>query len=59
MKSNKSFLKRFRITRGGKLMARATGQNHFRAKKSGADRMSRRRSSTFALDAKTVGQYAN
>ncbi|MDP3735178.1 MAG: hypothetical protein Q8R39_01990 [bacterium] len=59
MKSNKSFLKRLRVTPRGKLIARAPGQNHFNAKQSGAARMSKRRSVPFALDAKTVGRYMN
>ena len=35
MKTRKSLKKRFKITRSGKVLRRATGQNHFRAKKSG------------------------
>jgi large subunit ribosomal protein L35 len=35
MKTRKSILKRFKITRTGKVLRRVTGQNHFRAKKSG------------------------
>jgi len=35
MKTKKSFLKRFKITRTGKILRRATGQNHFRAKQTG------------------------
>lgn len=31
----KSILKRFKITKGGKVLRRKTGQNHFRAKKRG------------------------
>jgi len=31
----KSLKKRFKITKTGKVLRRATGQNHFRAKKSG------------------------
>ncbi len=59
MKSNKSFLKRLRVTPRGKLVARPPGQNHFRAKQSGTARMAKRRSVPFALDAKTVGRYVN
>ena len=59
MKSNKSFLKRLRVTPHGKLIARMPGQNHFNAKQSGAARMAKRRSVSFALRAKTVGQYVN
>ena len=43
MKTNKSFAKRLRVTKNGKVLARAPGQNHFNAKESGAGRMRRRR----------------
>jgi ribosomal protein L35 len=42
MKTNKSYLKRIRVTRKGKLMARKPGQDHFNAKQSGAERRSKR-----------------
>ncbi|OGG44430.1 hypothetical protein A2841_00455 [Candidatus Kaiserbacteria bacterium RIFCSPHIGHO2_01_FULL_48_10] len=32
MKSNKSYLKRFRVTRNGKIVARKGGQDHFNAR---------------------------
>lgn len=35
MKTRKSLKKRFKITRTGKVLRRSTGQDHFRAKKSG------------------------
>lgn len=35
MKTRKSIKKRFKITKTGKVMRRAIGQDHFRAKKSG------------------------
>ena len=35
MKTRKSVSKRFKITKTGKVLRRATGQNHFRSKKSG------------------------
>jgi large subunit ribosomal protein L35 len=35
MKSRKSIQKRFKITRNGKILRRAIGQDHFRAKKTG------------------------
>ncbi|MBX4211117.1 50S ribosomal protein L35, partial [Candidatus Parcubacteria bacterium] len=34
MKTNKSFSKRLRVTRNGKIVARKPGQNHFNAKES-------------------------
>lgn len=44
MKTNKSFSKRLKITRKGKIVARKPGQNHFNAKDSRAGRMDTRRS---------------
>ena len=35
MKVRKSVLKRFKITKTGKILRRATGLDHYRAKKSG------------------------
>jgi len=35
LKTRKSILKRFKITRTGKVLRRATGLDHYRAKKSG------------------------
>ncbi|OGG74069.1 hypothetical protein A3A40_02745 [Candidatus Kaiserbacteria bacterium RIFCSPLOWO2_01_FULL_54_20] len=43
MKTNKSFAKRMRVTRKGKIVARVPGHNHFNAKESGVGRMRRRR----------------
>ncbi len=34
MKTNKSFAKRLKVTKNGKILSRATGQNHFNAKES-------------------------
>ncbi|MBI4093954.1 50S ribosomal protein L35 [Candidatus Kaiserbacteria bacterium] len=44
MKTNKSFTKRVRVTRRGKIIARVPGHNHFNAKESGTGRQRRRRS---------------
>lgn len=35
MKTRKSITKRFKITKNGKVMRRAVGQDHLRSKKSG------------------------
>lgn len=35
MKTRKSIKKRFKITKTGKILRRAIGQDHYRAKKSG------------------------
>ncbi|MBU3964244.1 50S ribosomal protein L35 [Patescibacteria group bacterium] len=34
-KTRKSLTKRFKLTKSGKILRKATGQNHFRSKKSG------------------------
>ena len=34
IKTNKSYLKRFKVTRNGKILSRKAGQNHFNAKES-------------------------
>lgn len=35
MKTRKSIIKRFKITKTGKILRRVAGQDHYRAKKSG------------------------
>jgi len=42
-KIRKSILKRFKITKTGKILRRKTGQDHFRAKKSGKEIRERRK----------------
>jgi len=34
-KTKKALVKRFKITKNGKILRRATGQNHYRSKKTG------------------------
>jgi ribosomal protein L35 len=53
MKTNKSYTKRLRVTRNGKIIARAKGQNHFNAKSSGSERAAKRRAVSLSLS-KTV-----
>lgn len=38
MKTKKALLKRFKITKTGKILRRMSGQNHYRAKKTGERR---------------------
>jgi len=47
MKSNKSYKKRLRVTKKGKIVARAPGHNHFNAKRSGNERQRRHRAMGF------------
>ena len=57
MKTNKSYSKRIRVTKNGKLVARAKGQNHFNAKQSGSKRSGKRRSVTLTLTAKVRARF--
>lgn len=52
MKTNKSFAKRLRVTRKGKVIARVPGHNHFNAKRSGSEKQHKNRADVFhaALD---------
>lgn len=43
MKTNKSFTKRLRVSKNGKIIARVPGQNHFNAKEGRRRQMQRRR----------------
>ncbi len=49
MKTNKSYTKRIRVTKNGKLIARAKGQNHFNAKERKNTRGAKKRSVSLAL----------
>lgn len=42
MKTNKSFTKRLKVTKNGKILARAKGQNHFNAKESRRDQLKKK-----------------
>lgn len=44
MKTNKSFSKRLKVTRQGKIVARKPGQNHFNAKEKRSTQMNGNRS---------------
>jgi ribosomal protein L35 len=52
MKTNKSYTKRLRVTKNGKIVARRAGQNHFNAKESGRGRQNRRKAMPILMSAK-------
>jgi ribosomal protein L35 len=56
-KTNKSYSKRIRVTRNGKLVVRAKGQNHFNAKQSGNKRRAKRASISLALSKKVRANF--
>ena len=49
MKTNKSYTKRLRLTKKGKIVSRASGQNHFNAKRSGAETMRHKRAGNMQM----------
>ena len=49
MKTNKSFSKRMRVTKNGKIVIRAKGQNHFNARSSGSETMRKHRLNTIKM----------
>lgn len=44
MKTNKSFAKRLKLTKSGKILSRATGQNHFNSKESRRSQLTKKNS---------------
>jgi len=57
IKTNKSFSKRIRVTRTGKLLARKAGQNHFNAKESRRTKTTKRRSVIFTMSKKARSRF--
>lgn len=57
MKTNKSYTKRLRVTRKGKIIARKPGQNHFNAKESAKKGLNKRRPTTFSMSAKSRARF--
>ncbi|HEY4498697.1 MAG TPA: 50S ribosomal protein L35 [Candidatus Paceibacterota bacterium] len=57
MKTNKSFMKRLRITKNGKIMARGQGQNHFNAKERGRRQLAKKRTTNFVISNKAASRF--
>ncbi|HVV15124.1 MAG TPA: 50S ribosomal protein L35 [Candidatus Paceibacterota bacterium] len=57
MKTNKSFTKRLKITRTGKIIARKPGQDHFNAKERRSTQMDGNRSQALSLTPKVSQRY--
>lgn len=57
MKTNKSYTKRLRVTKNGKVIARHPGQNHFNAKKSSKNRLHKHRLEQFVLKPKNRDRF--
>jgi len=57
MKTNKSYTKRLRVTKNGKIIARKPGQNHFNAKESGKTTRAKRRPVTISMSNKNRARF--
>jgi len=56
-KTNKSFQKRFKITKNGKVLARKAGQNHFNAKESGSKTLGKKGLTPFNITTKNLSRF--
>ncbi|MBP9821602.1 MAG: 50S ribosomal protein L35 [Candidatus Pacebacteria bacterium] len=57
MKTNKSFSKRLKITKNGKIKARKAGINHFNAKASRSKQINAKVNLNFVLKPKQLGRF--
>jgi ribosomal protein L35 len=57
MKTNKSYKKRLKVTKKGKVIARPKGQNHYNAKERGEDRMSKRGTEKVIMTPKSKSRF--
>lgn len=57
MKTNKSYTKRLRVTRTGKIIARKAGQDHFNAKERGRTKGAKKRSVSMALTTRVKRRF--
>ncbi|OGZ19265.1 MAG: hypothetical protein A2494_01025 [Candidatus Lloydbacteria bacterium RIFOXYC12_FULL_46_25] len=57
MKTNKSFAKRLKVTKNGKVLARKPGINHFNAKESRGAQLKKRTRVPFVMTAKAKSRF--
>ena len=56
-KTNKSYSKRLRITKNGKILSRKAGKNHFNAKKTRASQLHGKRLLEFKMKNKNMDNF--
>lgn len=59
MKTNKSYTKRLKVTKNGKIIARKAGQNHFNAKESGTRGLSKKQTRKLIMTNKAQARFLN
>ncbi len=57
MKTNKSFSKRLKVTKNGKIVGRKAGQNHFNAKESRSSQQNKKRSVLIKFNSKAKARF--
>lgn len=57
MKSNKSFTKRIRVTKNGKILRRKAGGNHYNAKESRSTQLARKSNKPMQMTAKDRARF--
>lgn len=57
MKTNKSYQKRLKVTKNGKILARKPGQNHFNSRASGTRTIAGRRMNEIKLTGKEKARF--
>ncbi len=57
VKSNKSFSKRLKVSKNGKIKARVTGQNHFNSKENSSTRSKKKRMVDFNMTNKEKRRF--
>ena len=57
MKTNKSYTKRLKITKSGKILARKPGRNHFNAKEQRVSQLEKRGWTKFRMKNKTKNRF--
>lgn len=57
MKTNKSYAKRLKVTKSGKLLSRKSGQNHFNSKDRRPKKAAKNRSAEFHISNKSASRY--
>ena len=57
MKTNKTYTKRLKVTRKGKILARKPGQNHFNAKAPRSTQLNHKGTADFNMTAKQISRF--
>lgn len=57
MKTNKSYKRRVKVTKNGKLIVRSKGQNHFNSRETGRQGIAKRRTSEIQMNSQAKRRF--